>query len=269
LVASKRDALLPVHCSSIFSYWDVKLKPEEYSYVRAAVKAGYSTLTYDRLGVGKSDKPDGYDVAQIPVHAEVIAQLTVLARSGKIASAAQPHLQTVSIPAFTKVVHVGHSIGSVMTSVMLSTHPDLSDGAILTAFILGNKPGGAPQISQGWKYAAEVHPRRFRDRGVGYMVMSDEHPVDVTFFSRSGGNFDPAALQYALDTAETTTAGELLSVGVVSPLPAPKYKGPLQVSLAAVRWCEEGWLMRRNSSSSLQTTWASATAIATAHIILQ
>jgi pimeloyl-ACP methyl ester carboxylesterase len=216
------------------------LKPESYSYVRSAVKAGYSILTYDRLGVGNSDKPDAYDIAQIPVHAEVLAGLTRLARSGKVAEVAQPQWKWGQIPAFTKVVHVGHSIGSLTTSIMITNHPDMSDGVILTSFILGIKPGGAPQSSEGWKYAAGVDPKRFGDRGSGYMVMSDEHSIQTLFFSSSGGFFDPEALRYATDIAETTTVGELLSTTVVAGSPAPSYKGPLQVSGHSEHWGEGG-----------------------------
>lgn len=42
------------------SYWDFAAAPE-YSYVRAAADAGYTTFRYDRLGTGLSEKPsDAY-----------------------------------------------------------------------------------------------------------------------------------------------------------------------------------------------------------------
>jgi hypothetical protein len=37
-------------------YWDSAYKPEEYSFVQAMVKEGYSVFSYDRLGTGKSEK---------------------------------------------------------------------------------------------------------------------------------------------------------------------------------------------------------------------
>ena len=46
--------------SSSYSYWDFTV-PEDYSYVRAAADAGFTTFRYDRLGTGLSEKPqDAY-----------------------------------------------------------------------------------------------------------------------------------------------------------------------------------------------------------------
>jgi hypothetical protein len=44
------------------SYWNLRGAgvPENYSYVRAAADAGYSTFRYDRLGTGFSEHPDPY-----------------------------------------------------------------------------------------------------------------------------------------------------------------------------------------------------------------
>ncbi|KAL2187887.1 hypothetical protein L209DRAFT_764701 [Thermothelomyces heterothallicus CBS 203.75] len=78
-------------------YWDVELEPEEYSYVDAAVKKGYSVLTYGRLGTGQSQTPDAY---------------TVLARSGRL-------------------IISSHSYGSYLIVLMLSKHADLTDLPIL------------------------------------------------------------------------------------------------------------------------------------------
>ena len=39
------------------SYWDFPHRPEEFSYVRAAVRSGYATLALDRIGTGASSRP--------------------------------------------------------------------------------------------------------------------------------------------------------------------------------------------------------------------
>jgi hypothetical protein len=61
--SKKRDILQiathGVHYDS--RYWDSEYQPEKYSYVDATLKAGYSILTYDRLGTGQSDHPDAYN----------------------------------------------------------------------------------------------------------------------------------------------------------------------------------------------------------------
>lgn len=37
-------------------YWDSSYKPEDYSFVEAMVKEGYSVFYYDRIGTGRSQK---------------------------------------------------------------------------------------------------------------------------------------------------------------------------------------------------------------------
>ncbi|KAK5241614.1 hypothetical protein LTS06_012004, partial [Exophiala xenobiotica] len=63
-------------------YWDPELDRENQSYVEASLKAGYSILTYDRLGAGRSDHPDAYSVVQAPLELEILRQLTLMARNG-------------------------------------------------------------------------------------------------------------------------------------------------------------------------------------------
>jgi hypothetical protein len=60
------------------SYWDAELKPEKYSYVDAALDAGYSIMIHDRLGTGLSEKPDAYEIVQGPPQIEILNQLTGL-----------------------------------------------------------------------------------------------------------------------------------------------------------------------------------------------
>ncbi|KAF4497072.1 alpha beta-Hydrolase [Fusarium agapanthi] len=105
-------------------YWDPELKPEEYSHVDAALAKGYSILTYDRLGTGKSSKADGYNEVQLGL------QITGK-RPQKAFYDYKPE----------KVVHIGHSFGSATTSGLLSLHGNLSDGAILTGFLPNNQRG--------------------------------------------------------------------------------------------------------------------------------
>ena len=86
-------------------YWDAEL--EGHSYVNAALEAGYSIPTYDRLGTGQSDKPDPYRTIQAQFELEILRQLTTKARSGALGVTP------------SKIVHVGHSFGSILT---LSVH---------------------------------------------------------------------------------------------------------------------------------------------------
>ncbi|HSV53007.1 MAG TPA: alpha/beta fold hydrolase [Burkholderiaceae bacterium] len=96
-----------------------------YNYVAAATKAGYATLSIDRIGIGKSSHPlsawvDGN------ANAWVVHQLVAALRSG--AAIARPNGVR---PAFSKVVLVGHSFGSVTAELAASRYKDV-DGVVIT-----------------------------------------------------------------------------------------------------------------------------------------
>ena len=87
--SSKKKDILQIATHGVHydsRYWDSKYQPEKYSYVDATLKAGYSILTYDRLGTGQSDHPDAYDVVQAPLELEILRQLTLMARNGTLHS---------------------------------------------------------------------------------------------------------------------------------------------------------------------------------------
>lgn len=132
-------------------YWDAELSPRAYSYVQAALSAGYSIFTHDRLGTGLSDKPDAYDIVQTSVQVDILRSLTTLARLGQLpnptytrrlsTSGNVAHIKNDWKP--SKVVQVGHSLGSIITAWLLSQTGGMSDGAILTSFLFNNQMGGA------------------------------------------------------------------------------------------------------------------------------
>lgn len=134
--ARLRKELIDLRCR----YWDVEVKPDEYSYVNAALNHGYSILTYDRLGTGNSTKADAYDIVQAGVEIEIVRGVTELARAGKLVSSSNVVQSTCNdtgalvnyVP--SKVVHIGHSYGSFMTSGLLARYGNLSDGAILSEY---------------------------------------------------------------------------------------------------------------------------------------
>ncbi|ELU39169.1 alpha/beta hydrolase family domain-containing protein [Rhizoctonia solani AG-1 IA] len=78
------------------SYWEFGYS-KEYNFIEAANKAGYAVLTYDRLGVGQSDKPDGVNIVQSSTEVEILHQFIQQSRaSGK----------------YSKISGIGHSFGS-------------------------------------------------------------------------------------------------------------------------------------------------------------
>jgi pimeloyl-ACP methyl ester carboxylesterase len=217
-------------------YWDIEVKADEYSYVDAAIAQGYSILTYDRLGTGGSAKPDAYDVVQAPAEVEILRELTKLAREGNLTTSIK---ETAELPSCirgykpTKVVHVSHSFGSVITAGLLSKYGNLSDGALLTGYLLSSQLGNVKNEAFGYEFAATSDPRRFSDRPSGYLVQATASNVQQIFFKK--GSFEPELLVYAEKIKQTTTVVEPMSAATVAGIPALQFKGPVQVRANAAR----------------------------------
>ncbi|KAF4948192.1 hypothetical protein FGADI_9820 [Fusarium gaditjirri] len=209
-------------------YWDPELRPEEYSYVDTAIARGYSILTYDRLGTGKSSKADGYNEVQLGLQVAILKELTVLARDGKLLASSKvlskrPH-KTFYDYKPRKVVHIGHSFGSATTSGLLSLHGSLSDGAILTGFLPNNQSGKVGPNAFGFEFARQHDPKRFGDRPAGYAVQASLGSIQQIFLKK--GSFEVEALEYAEKIKQTGTVGELSSS--LFGQRAAEFKGPLQ-----------------------------------------
>jgi pimeloyl-ACP methyl ester carboxylesterase len=103
-------------------YWDFPYRPERYSYVRAATRAGYATLNIDRLGSGASDYPPAAEVT-VASDAFVLHQLLGMVRTGRLAGLG-----------FGQVVTVGFSVGAATVIQEAATYGD-PDGVVVTGFI--------------------------------------------------------------------------------------------------------------------------------------
>ncbi|CAM1509813.1 Fc.00g001480.m01.CDS01 [Cosmosporella sp. VM-42] len=216
-------------------YWDVQFRSGQYSYVDAAIAHGYSILMYDRIGTGGSSKPDAYTVVESPTEVEVLKELTKLVRSGNLIASSKVRWEGSrhDIDAFSrkpsKVVHVGHSFGSIVTIGMLTSYGELSDGAILTGFILGSQTGGTKSSEYGFEFAPANDAQRFGDCPSGYLVQATESNIQYIFLKK--GTFEPGMLCYAESIKQTVTVGELMSGGVPLGKPAPAFKGPVKFFL--------------------------------------
>jgi hypothetical protein len=69
------------------------------THIYAATDQGYSTLSYDRLGIGLSSLPNPYTDVQALVELALLAELTTAARNSTLAVVPKPN----------KILHVGHS----------------------------------------------------------------------------------------------------------------------------------------------------------------
>ena len=203
------------------TYWNFGGPDSEYNYIKSAAEAGYATLSYDRVGTGKSTFENPYTEGQLGVEVTVAATLTTLLREGKLSSIAKCH-----IPTPKKVVHVGHSFGSLITGTLAGSVPDLSDGIVLTGYSTDPTAATGFAISTNFHLASEAIPDRFAGLSTGYLTWADELANQFAFFYYP--NFDPAVLAAAEANKMPFALGEVLSP---YNLKQPAWNGPLLVSL--------------------------------------
>lgn len=134
-------------------YWDLPFDNCNYSYVDVAVdQYGYSTLSIDRFGIGASSIADPLNIVQAPTELSAIYEITMMLRKGTLPKVSQ---------AFSKVVHVGHSFGSILNFNLAATYPEASDGLILTAFSPNASFVGTTFAAFNFKLASLNQPYRF------------------------------------------------------------------------------------------------------------
>ncbi|KAH6607034.1 hypothetical protein Trco_003347 [Trichoderma cornu-damae] len=214
-------------------YWDSKYKPEKHSYVEAALAAGYSILTYDRLGVGESDKPDAYTVVQAPLELEILRQLTLMARNGSLydfashAKPSDPSFNGLKTP--SKVVHIGHSFGSFLTSAFIARYGPLSDGASITGYLLTEHLASAGSTSFSVEYAATGSPPF--NRTSGYVVCQRDGIQNIFFGGNPKTAFTPELLNYGISIKQPVPIGEFASAFSLIGNPGPDFKAPVQFLL--------------------------------------
>lgn len=216
-------------------YWDVRIDPSQYSYVDAVLDAGYSILTYDRLGTGKSDKPDAYTVVQLPAGLQVLRAITEIARQGQLGKYAV-NASSVPLQEFEKFIHVGHSEGSFITVGLVSFYGNLTDAVVSTGFIPPTMMSPAAAAINDFQYAPEDNPQLFGEFSSGYVVAGTPNAVQAGFLSDRRnhtvglGGFEPRLKELAYETRQPNAITELLSIGAFtsSYVPAEEFTGPIQ-----------------------------------------
>ncbi|EYF03432.1 alpha/beta hydrolase [Chondromyces apiculatus] len=103
------------------AYWDAPtLNGHDYSYARYMADAGYAVLAIDKLGAGRSDRPDG-DLIDIGVAVSNLDQILDAMRTTHNPFAHR----------FTQIALVGHSLGSI-TSIVAEGKHNNADALIVT-----------------------------------------------------------------------------------------------------------------------------------------
>lgn len=195
------------------SYWDISANNYNYSYTLEAVDGyGYSTLSWDRLGIAQSEHGEPVNEIQSFLEIAALKSLTDKLREGSIKEIGC---------SFEKVVHVGHSFGAIQSYSLEVLYPDSSDGLVLQGW--SQSSSFVPDFLFGGNFILANTVEAFSDYPGGYLAAGDASGVQTNFFSP--GSFDPAILELAYKTGQPVTVGELLTIGgatsVKNPTKAP------------------------------------------------
>ncbi|KAL1635543.1 hypothetical protein SLS56_001594 [Neofusicoccum ribis] len=230
------------------TYWDLSFENYNYSYVDAALAAGFATFSYDRLGIGASDHGDPLNEIQTNLEIAALRALTDKLRNGAL-----PGVDA----AYDTIVHVGHSYGSVQSFVFAHRYPNETQGIVLTGFSTNSSFMGFFAAGANFEEANLNEPLRFLDLPDGYLVSADassnQYNVNrlhalrpsqpVQEHREEGINadyelsakqfllppyFDPEILAFSEYSKQPVTVGELLTIG--SAISGPSvFTGPVLV----------------------------------------
>lgn len=167
------------------AFWDWQQQPDTYSYMRAAVRAGYATFAVDRVGHGASTKPASADVT--------------LERGNTALHGVVGHLRSgiVGIP-FQRVVWVGHSISAVAGYDYGGRYDDI-DAYVFTGSVHFMKPSFLGAITNSLMPAGP---------DAGYLTTTPGTRDDL-FYRPS--NADPLVIAQDEAMKDTLTNAEIVS----------------------------------------------------------
>jgi pimeloyl-ACP methyl ester carboxylesterase len=174
-------------------YWDFPYQPETYSFTRAALKRGMAVFNFDRLGMGRSDRPFGLQLG-VDNQAGVLAQL--------IESLKNQHQ-------FARVVTLGHSFGSTISLAHALKWPQNVDGIVLTGFVHNSNPGFQVAMRDGVDLAVLKGPLAGATADPTYMISKAGSRGDI-FYTME--NTDPMVVEVDELNRRTTTIGEVISM---------------------------------------------------------
>jgi pimeloyl-ACP methyl ester carboxylesterase len=180
------------------SYWDLPYEPDKYSYVQAANQAGFATLDFDRVGIGQSSHPLSTSLT-ISSDAYAIHELIQDLRAG-----------TLDGNKYTKVVIVGHSLGSLMAWTEAGTYHDV-DAVVVSGILHSfNIPGMVHFLTT--LYPAALDPE-FLGKIVdpGYLTTVPGTRESDFYYPQ---DTDPAVVQLDEQTKQTATLTEAVEAFV-------------------------------------------------------
>ncbi|KAI3400780.1 hypothetical protein diail_1989 [Diaporthe ilicicola] len=181
----------------------------QYSFVDAAVAAGYTVLNYDRIGVGSSSKVDAYIDAQFQVEVSVLNSLVAYARQAIGAD---------------KVVLVGHSYGAYISTQSAALLGSSVDGLVLTGFSGTLEYFGPFGAGVGFRVARTHDPDRWGHLDPGYLTSSDLFAETFAYFASpyfehrvAEWSYDVASEPFAVAELPTLLATDIQYGNVTAP----------------------------------------------------
>ncbi|MFW2404588.1 MAG: alpha/beta hydrolase [Gammaproteobacteria bacterium] len=174
-------------------YWDFPYQSDTYSFVRSALRRGLVTFNFDRLGMGRSDRPFGLSLG-VDNQSYALAQI--------IENLAAEH-------AFGAVVTLGHSFGSTIALAHALSYPQNVDGLVLTGFVHNSNPGFNLAMRDGVDLAAFKGPFAGAIVDPTYLISKADSRVELFY---SPGNIDTTVVEIDELNRETTTIGEVISM---------------------------------------------------------
>lgn len=180
-------------------YWDWPLEPARYSYAEWAAARGIATLSIDRIGCGLSSRPPGLETT-VHAQADVLRRVVADARQGLRA-----------IPAFDRIVLVGHSLGSIVAG-LAAAGADVADAVVLTGYIptAGRRDDGDRYFESEFVPAEVALPHLAGLVDHDYRTTPDQTRGLAMYWSPTA---DPAVIDLDERTRGTTTRGELRGAG--------------------------------------------------------
>lgn len=182
--------------------WDCYGFDEKCSWTDFATGKGYYTLAIDRLGTGRSERPeDPINTMQTGIQIEITHQLIQGIRSGKY---------KLGDRAFKRIVLGGFSYGSLLGYAIGRLHPSDLDAMILTGFS-GRLFMPPSVLKMHFIPARHVTQKpQFAQIPTGYLTAATEGTSTSSLYS---GSWDAELAQLDWENRDVVTPGEYASLG--------------------------------------------------------
>ncbi|WVW80210.1 hypothetical protein I302_102187 [Kwoniella bestiolae CBS 10118] len=200
-------------------YWNVQVDDSVgvYSFAENAAANGWATLSYDRLGVGRSAHPDGTNIVQIPYEIEQSVGIARALREGTLGDLGR----------FDTIVGVGHSYGSGLVTGVTSISPTTFDAIILTGYSSNATDGPIGIIQFQPTISSLAYPERFSSNPNDYVITPTQTNDQLGFFHYP--NYTREAIETFTRTKGEFTLGQRYTRGIPATLNRDNYTSPVLV----------------------------------------